>query len=311
MQKCVILNPQAGGGKAGAVWRHIAPLLEDVIGEFELFRTEAPMDATHLVRKAISDGAELIVAVGGDGTLNEVVNGFLDSNGQLSQVCALALVPCGTGTDFGRTLGLANDPTAAISRISKDAERVIDVGVASFHSNEGALASRLFLNIASFGLSGAINRRTERAVRLPFLPIRWTYLMETLLGLRSYNPANVRLSIDGTVIEREIMFVAIANARYFGGGMMVAPDADLCDGLLDIVVLNKMSKVRLARNIPLVFRGTHAGLLEVETFRAVRIIAETQDETNPSPIYLEVDGENTGFLNCEFTVQANALRLWQ
>lgn len=311
MQNCVILNPQAGDGQAGAVWPHIAPLLENVIGEFELARTEAPEDATHLARKAISDGAELIVSVGGDGTSNEVVNGFLDSNGNVSTNCALALVPCGTGADFGRSLGLAANPTVAISRISKHAERVIDVGVARYISNKDALASRLFLNIASFGLSGVISRNTERAVRLPLAPIRLTYLIETLRALRSYKPANVRLTIDDTVIEREIMFVAIANARFFGGGMMVAPDADPYDGLLDVVVLNRLSKIRLARKIPLVFRGTHIGLPEVEVFRGARIVAETQIKTDPTPVYLEIDGENPGFLDCEFTVLENALRVWQ
>ena len=311
MQTFVILNPQAGGGRAGAIWPQIRTQLENSIGKFAFSQTGAPEDATHLARKAISDGAELIISVGGDGTSNEVANGFFTSDGRISRKCALALVPCGTGSDFCRTLGLASDPAAAISEISQHNERAIDVGVASFHSNEGKLASRLFLNIASFGLSGAISDKMSEGDQLRWLPVKLKYLIETFRGLRSYKPAKVRLTVDDITIDREVMFVAIANGRCFGGGMMVAPDADPQDGLLDVIVLNAITKARLARKIALVYRGAHIGLPEIEVFRGARIVAQSENGQTQQPIFLEVDGEAPGTLDCEFTIRPSALRLWQ
>ncbi|MEX0346325.1 MAG: diacylglycerol kinase family protein [Rhizobiaceae bacterium] len=311
MKICVILNPQAGAGRAGASWPQFSALLEEAVGEFELKRTSAPGDASHLARKAIFDGTELIIAVGGDGTTNEVANGFIDGNGQISTSCALAIVPCGTGSDFCRTLGVDSDPAKAISGLSARSERSIDVGVAHFQSSGRMLVSRLFLNIASFGLSGVISRNMYLAGRSQLLPIKLRYLVETFRGLSSYHPANIRLAVDEAVFEGEVTLVAIANGQYFGGGMMVAPNASPQDGLFDVIVLRAITKSRLARKIALVYRGAHLSLPEIAVFRGSRIVAEADNRTSQNPVYLELDGENPGTLNCEIVVRPKALRLMQ
>ncbi len=311
MRTFVILNPIAGGGRAGLKWPQTSALIKDALGAFESARTNAPGDATHLARKAIAEGVELIVSVGGDGTANEVANGIVSSDGATAKNCKLAVVPCGTGSDFCRTLGFAADPSIAISRIAKRSTRAIDVGVASYCSNDGALASRAFLNIASFGLSGMISRNVGTATRLPLLPIRLRYLIETFRSLSSYRPVDVRVSVDEQVIEGKVMFVAIANGRYFGGGMMVAPDADLRDGLLDVIVLRAISRTRLARKISLVYRGAHLKLPEIEVIRGSRIIVEALGDTDKTGVFVETDGENPGTLDCEFSIQPKALRLVQ
>ncbi len=311
MRVFVIINPKAGGGKAQACWSNIRDFLKRSIGSFDYALTTAPRDAIHLAQKAIAQGAELIIAVGGDGTTNEVANGFVDLNGCISRESALAIIPCGTGSDFCRTIGLTSDPVAAITRIVENNERLIDIGLVGFHSNAGALASRMFLNIASFGLSGAISHNMQGSVRLQRFSSKMTYLVETFRALYSYQPVSLRLTVDDNLFEREVMFVAVANGRYFGGGMMVAPNADPQDGLLDVIVLKAISKTRLARKIALVYRGSHLELPEIEVFRGSKITAEVANRSRETPVFLEVDGENPGYLDSEFTVKPKALRLAQ
>ncbi|MBZ0161089.1 MAG: YegS/Rv2252/BmrU family lipid kinase [Notoacmeibacter sp.] len=309
MSIAAIVNPGAGGGRAAALWPAIRDKLVRAAGEIEPIFTAGPMDGERLARAAVARGARVVVAVGGDGTANEVANGFLMADGTVTASAALAVIPCGTGSDFGTSFGIDSDADAAIAAIASGRERLIDVGRAAFVDTDGQPASRLFVNIASFGLSGTIARNVNLSARSSRMPGRVKYLVATLKALASWQPMRIRLSADGRVLEREIMFAAVANCRYFGGGMMVAPEAEPDDGLLDLVIVNRTTKLYLARKIGLVYRGAHTILPEVEIIRAKRLEVEVADSAGTGTACLELDGESPGRLPCSFSLLPRALRV--
>ncbi len=309
MSRIAIVNPRAGGGRAGALWPQLFKQLVDTAGAFEHVLTTGPLDAERQSRAAIARGAKLIVAVGGDGTTNEVLNGFAMADGTVARAAALGVIPCGTGSDFGTSFGIDSDPGAAIAAIASGRERLIDIGRADFTGDDGQPESRLFANIASLGLSGTIARNVNMSAASARLPGSLRYLTATLKALASWQPLRVRLTADGTEFEREIMFAAVANGRYFGGGMMVAPDAQPDDGLFDIVIVGRTTKLYLARKIGLVYRGAHTALPEVEIIRAARLSAEPVAAGGERPVFFDMDGETPGKLGCTFTMLPGALRL--
>lgn len=309
MQPFVIVNPNAGSGKAGRKWPQVRDLLRKTIGDYRHALTTGPTDATDLARKAIADGVTLVIAVGGDGTVNEVINGFKTPAGKVSDRAALAVVPLGTGSDFGKTFDAPCKLSSCIARIGERNEMRTDLGNTEFTSHTGERESRLFANIASFGLSGAISKNIAGSTRFERLPGKLKYLLETLSALSSYQPANLRIEVDDTVIEDRVTFAAIANGKFFGGGMKVAPDADVQDGQFEVVVLEDMPKLELAGKIPSVYRGTHIHLPQVKCFRGSKVRVSMADASQPLPVYLDLDGECPGRLDCEFSSLPQALRL--
>lgn len=311
MRAFVVVNPAAGGGKPGRRWPWLRTLLEEAIGPFDHATTAGRGDATLLARRALGEGAELLIAVGGDGTVNEIVNAFTGPDGKIVETCALGIVPCGTGSDLMRGLGGLNNARSAIERLMHRRERRLDVGRVEFTRDDGAKQSRLFLNAASFGFSGLVCHNMIQA-RLPsYIPARIAYLGATFSALKSFRPVQIRIDADGKIVEKEVMLAAIANGRYFGAGMMIAPDADIQDGLLDLVVLKPMSKSRLVKKIAHVYRGTHLALPEIEVYRAARISADGPNGTAAALVHVEADGESAGHLNCKFSVERQALRFAQ
>lgn len=311
MGNFVIVNPASGGGRAQSRWPEISRLLRETAGPFDHVITTRPGEATNVARAAIKEGADLVIAVGGDGTVNEVLNGFAGTDGKITQKCAFAAIPCGTGSDFMRGLGFGTGPLPAIERIGKRIERKIDVGRIEFATADGMRDSRLFLNVASFGFSASVCHNLNRAPRSRILPLRVTFLAETLRALKVFRPAAIRLTVDGTVIERDVMLVAFANGRYFGGGMLIAPQADMEDGLFDVIVLKAISKSRLIRKIAHVYRGTHLRLPEIEVYSGKAISAAAIKGKGDVPVYIETDGESAGQLDCVISMLPQALRFAQ
>lgn len=299
----VIVNPKSQGGRLGKRWADVA----DTIGRafpFDEAITRAPGDATRLTREALRAGAERVVAIGGDGTVNEVVNGFFDEAGApIAPEASFALLPFGTGGDFRRTLGLPTELAAAARVIAENRRRRIDVGRLTFTSPSGERVHRIFANIASFGVSGVVDRLVnEGSKRFG----RLAFMLATARATWSYKNQRVQLTFDGADrIEATINTVAVANGRYFGGGMMVAPEAELDDGMFDVVAMGDFGFGDLLKSGRRLYQGTHLAMDKVTSRRAK--VVEAEGVEPGAVIELDVDGECPGRLPARFELCAGAL----
>jgi len=271
--------------------------------------TTAPGDATRLAREALRAGAERVVAVGGDGTINEVVNGFFDERGEpIARDAAFALVPFGTGGDFRRTMRIPLEPVEAAAVIAADERSRIDVGRLRYTCDgEPERALRMFANITSFGVSGVVDRLVnESGKKLG----RLSFALATLRATWSYTNQRVELVFDddpATRVENTINTVAVANGRYFGGAMMVAPDAQVDDGLFDVIALGDFGFGDLVKSGRRIYKGTHLAMDKVTTRRARTIDARPIEPG--AVVELDVDGECLGHLPARFELLPGALSM--
>jgi len=300
----VIVNPQSQGGRLGKRWAELA----DTIGRafpFDEAMTRGPGDATRLAREALRAGAERVVAIGGDGTVNEVVNGFFDEAGRpLAPEASFALLPYGTGGDFRRTLHLPTGLADAARVIAANHRRRIDVGRLSYVAASGQPAHRMFANIASFGASGVVDRLVNGSGK--WMGGRLSFLLASARTTWSYKNQRVQMTFDGTDrVETTINTVAVANGRYFGGGMKVAPEAEVDDGRFDVVAMGDFGFGDLLRSGRRLYKGTHVSMEKVTTRRAKVIEAEGVEPG--AVIELDVDGENPGRLPARFELLPGAL----
>jgi YegS/Rv2252/BmrU family lipid kinase len=301
----LVVNPRSQGGRLGKRWKDIA----DTIGRafpFDELITQGPHDATRLTREALRGGAERVVAIGGDGTINEVVNGFFDDQGvPIAPEASCAVIPFGTGGDFRRTVHLPTELADAARVIAANHRRRIDVGRLEFTTPGGARAARMFANIASFGVSGVVDRLVnESGKKLG----RLSFALATARATWSYTNQRVQLVFDGgDRVEATINTVAIANGRYFGGAMMVAPNAELDDGQFDVIAMGDFGFGDLLKSGRRLYQGTHLTMDKVTARRARVVEAEPIDPG--AVIELDVDGENPGRLPARFEIVPAALWL--
>jgi len=298
----VVVNPNSQGGKLGRRWRELA----DTIGRafpYDEALTTGPGDATRLTREALRAGAERIVAIGGDGTVNEVVNGFFENGVAIAPDATFALLPFGTGGDFRRTMGIPVDPVEAAALIAANHRKRIDVGKLTFVATNGEPATRMFANIASFGVSGVVDRLVnESGKKLG----RLSFMLATARATWSYKNQRVQLVFDGTDrVETTINTVAVANGRYFGGAMMVAPDAEVDDGQFDVIAMGDFTFGDLVTSGRRLYKGTHLAMDKVTVRRAKVVEAEGVDPG--AVIELDVDGEAPGRLPARFEIVPSSL----
>jgi len=302
----VVVNPRSQAGALGRKWPHIAAQLRREIGSFEDVLTRGPGDATRLAREAVDGNADVVVAVGGDGTINEVANGFFDGGSPLETDAALAVVPFGTGGDFRKTLGLTKDLARSARAIRNGRMRRIDVGRLAYVDPAGAVATRMFINIASFGLSGLVDDYVNRA-GTKLLGGLASFALATVRASLAYRPQRIQLVFDddaATAVERTVQTVAVANGRYFGGGMKIAPDAELDDGAFDVITLGDLSIHDMVRHGARLYSGTHLGLAKVHHRRATRVDARALGR---DPVRIDCDGETPGTLPATFTLVPKSL----
>ena len=268
-------------------------------------------DATTLARQAIDRGVQCIIAVGGDGTISEAVNGFADADANIRDGCSFAAISAGTGADFARSLAPAGTRYDAIAAIASGEERRIDLGRVTFTDRRGRTAHRLFINIASLGLSGTVDQAVNAERMTGLLPGKAAYYLATLGALIRHRARKVRLTIDnGEELTLDVHMVAIANGRYFGGGMHIAPSAVLDSGTFEIIILRGGSKWTLIRDMAQVYRGAHMDHPMIIARRGRRIVAEAIDPDGRE-IPLDIDGESPGDLDATFEVLPGALTLRQ
>lgn len=301
----VIINPVAGSGVGHDAFRHTEHELLDLLGEMEICFTEAPGDAEVLAAKALDEGARDIIVVGGDGTINEVVNGWFNANG-LERAPGSRLVPLGggTGSDFVRSIGLAT-ASDTCTALRNDTSRRVDVGILTCKARHGGdTVERRYLNIASFGLSSMAN---EAVSRFSAMGGGLAYAAATVWSLVGWSNPGIELTYtthDDRALRYEgpIVMGAFANGRFFGGGMMVAPEAEVDDGLLDVVLIGNLRRrdiVRLARHL---YDGSHVVHSSVTTVRAKSV-----EVSGPESTLIEADGDVFGRLPATFTADHAAI----
>ena len=298
-----IVNPNAGNGSTGSKWPRIKSLARDRLGPFEHFMTEGPGDASRLASKAVSRGAELLACVGGDGTLNEVVNGVMEHGDAIRSNLAIGFIPDGTGCDFVRTVSIPRNIKKAIDVIASNHFSPIDIGRLSFHDHTGRNSCRYFHNITSFGLGGEVDQRVNRTTKAfgPFLSFIWA----TLISIFLYGKKTIKLKIDDAVEEEFVIWnVAVANGQYHGGGMCVAPDALVDDSLFHLTVIGDLSIPEIFYNLPKLYSGKIKTIPEVSTHTGKKVTA-TSDQT----VLLDVDGEQPGTLPVTIDIIPGALNI--
>lgn len=292
----VIVNPSSAGGSTAEAWPQIASDLRTQFGSFRPVFTKHRGDAGALAVEAARKGAKLIIACGGDGTVSEVANGILSSGKDVE----LGILPSGTGGDFRRTLEIPSQSRAA-ARVLREGRTVrIDVGRVSYIDHNGAEAKRYFVGVASCGMSTRVIERVK-AENVSFV----SSLMKA--AMRN-EPVRLVVQLDDDH-ERHLVVsnLCIANARYFGGGMKIAPNAKLTDGKFDVVGVGDLSALKIFTSAPRVYFGSHLSMPEVSHALARKVIVQPAERS--SEVALEVDGELPGRLPATFQIIPEALRV--
>ena len=292
----VIVNPSSASGSTGEAWPQIASDLRSHFGSFRAVFTRHRGDAATLASEAARKGAKLIIACGGDGTISEVANGILSSG----KDAELGILPSGTGGDFRRTLEIPSHARDAARVLRKGRSVRIDVGRVSYTDENGADATRYFVGVASCGMSTKVIERVK-ADEVSFV----SALLKT--AMRNA-PVRLVVQLDDSH-ERHLVVsnLCIANARYFGGGMKIAPDAKLTDGKLDVISIGDLSAMKLFTSAPRVYTGSHLSMPEVSHALARKITVRAADRA--AEVALEVDGELPGRLPATFQIVPGALRV--
>lgn len=304
MRLLVVANPVAGGGRTAERLPDIERALRRQGLSYELACTQRPGHAMELARAARSRDVDVIAVAGGDGTLNEVAQAYVDDEGKRLDGPDLAIIPSGSASDFRKTLDLSGSLEEAVAQIRFGHRRPVDLGVLHAVDHTGRRMVRAFVNVASFGMTGAI-------AELGSVGPKWlggtaSHLLGAVRALASHRNVAVRLRIDGvTFFEGRIFAVAIANGRYFSGGMKIAPHADPSDGKLEVVVLGDLAPRDLVTLAPKIFAGGHLGMqgVSIGSGRAV----EAEPVHAWASVSLDVDGEAPGRLPMRALVEPGAL----
>ncbi|HEY6458999.1 MAG TPA: diacylglycerol kinase family protein [Polyangiaceae bacterium] len=305
----VVVNPRSGGGQAARTFGHVKSVLERRIGPVDLALTERPGHAIELAHDAAKGGAELVVAVGGDGTLHEVANGVLDAGKGAGT--AVGYVGQGTGGDFRRTLGLEHRLDAYVDAIASGRTRSVDAGKLRYRAPDGATRDRWFVNILSAGMGGLVDRYVADTSKA--LGGKAAYFLASTRALVACRRGRLRCEVT---LERErherrveTFMIAICNGRYFGGGMHVAPMAKLDDGRFEVVSMDAPSKLAFAAFSRRIYEGKHLDAPGVQHFACDRISIDLENEGARGVFLLDVDGEPLGGLPLEVEIVPRALTL--
>lgn len=307
----VIINPESAGGATHEAWPKIASELATHFGSFTPKFTKHAGEGIELAADAARKGTKLIIACGGDGTISEVANGILSS----ASDAELGILPSGTGGDFRKTIGIPAR-TSDAARILRDGRtRQIDVGRVTFMQDDGQHESRYFLGVASFGMSADVISRVKSGGPewLPAKAPRWlsgriSFAIAMVQSAVKTQATRVIVELDDEPARRlTVANLCIANARFFGGGMKIAPGAKLADGQFDVISIGDLGAPRILANAPRLYLGAHLGMSEVGHALAKKLTARPLYKEQR--IEFEVDGELPGHLPATFQILPKALRV--
>ncbi len=301
----VIANGRFQRGLAGRRWQRVLARLRELFGNgVEIHFTSGRGEATRRAREALIAGIGWLAAAGGDGTINEVVNGYFEKDQNIQPKSPLSFLPCGSGNDWVRTLGLAPDLLLSVEALARSSLHTVDVGMARCRSLEGIPQERVFLNVAEAGVGARLIARRSGGGLTNSSCLG--YRLEALMTALSYPPQRLQLILDGAtgVATGPILSLIIAGGRYFGGGMDCAPMARPDDGLLEVITLGDFGRVEILLKIRSFFTGRYLADPKV-THHSVR----TLEATTGDRVFLELDGELAGMLPASFSILPHALQL--
>ncbi|MBC8097968.1 MAG: diacylglycerol kinase family lipid kinase [Armatimonadetes bacterium] len=297
----IILNPHAGGGRAGKLWTQIEPLLWNKLGELAVAVTQRPEDVAHHLDKAYASGLNRVISIGGDGTNHALVNALAQLSAQHPDGAPViyGMLPVGTGRDWARSAGIPlDDIAAAADWVANAKPHPTDIGLLTL--NDGAHREH-FLNIASAGLGGEVDRRVNNhAKRRP-----WTFLAATIATILQYTPQPVQVWLDDVLwYDGRALLLAVANGTTFGHGMRIAPGAQSDDGVFDVVLVKDATKFETLSTLRRVYDGSHLTHPAVQfgTAQQVRI-------SSPQPLSLDLDGEYASAHQVTLQVRPGLLHL--
>lgn len=308
----IIVNPASADGATRDAWPRIASDLRTHFGPFAVAFTEARGDGRRLAAEAAGKSTKLIVACGGDGTISEVANGILES----SREAELGILPSGSGGDFRRTLKIPSQAAAAARTLRDGRPRLIDVVRVSFVNDNGEHETRFFLNVGSFGMSTDVLERARigdsgkwiSALGSNRIRSKLSYVMSTVSATLSASAKDVYIQIDDGAERRlRIAEVCVANARYYGGAMKIAPDAKLDDGLFDVITIGDIGAFKILTSTPKLYFGSHLRMDQVGHTLAKRVLARSASKSDQPAV--ELDGEIVGRLPATFQIVPQALRV--
>jgi YegS/Rv2252/BmrU family lipid kinase len=303
MKTFFVVNPRSANGATGKRWAELAATIGRMLSDFGVEFTKGPMDAVAITRNAVKQGYQCIVAVGGDGTINEVTNGFFEDGKVLNPQAALGVLPRGTGGDFRKTFDWDLDSGAAIRRLQTPDTRPFDVGLVEYRAHDGSTQRRYFANICSFGVSGLVDEEVNRTSKA--LGGTLSFMLGSLKALTKYDDQAITLRVDdGPAESLKITTLSVANGKYFGGGMKVAPDADVSDGTFDVIIWSGYGLSDFVIKSKGVYSGAHVKWKGTRTLRAKKVSAESTER-----VLIDCDGEQPGTLPCTMTILPAAIRL--
>ncbi len=315
MKPFLVVNPRSANGATARHFDGIAQAVRNVVGDVDHAFTESAMHATDLTREALRAGYDRIIAVGGDGTINEVLNGFFqparagEPARPIRPGAELAVLPRGTGGDFRRSIGLDGDLGRCASRL-KGQCGAVDVGRVDYLTDQGEVASRYFINVGEVGVGARVVEIANRSSKR--LGGKMTFVLASLRALAGWRDLRIRASFDDEPAEElSVTALAIANGKYFGGGMMVAPEARLDDGLFHVTIWSGYGLSDFVLKSGSMYDGSHVNLkgTRTRTARTVRVEAAGTDAAGTDAAGIEVDGERLGRLPASFTLLPKALLL--
>lgn len=287
MKVAVIVNPTAGRGRGRKTWEQLKQAAAASGHDIETLETNGPGDATRLAARAAAEGADRVIALGGDGTLYETVNGLVGTR------ATMGVVPAGTGNDFCKPMGIPTEPQAALAIALGDHTVRLDVGRAW---------NRYFLNSAGIGFDAEVCRETNAIPK--YFGGTIPYLVGVAKVLVRFRPRPVTIELDGKVAQETITLLAVGNGQYYGGGMRIAPNASLTDGLFDIITAGNLTLPELLVAVPRIYSGSHLRLPKVSEKRGRRLTVSSE-----YPLAVHLDGEVAGTLPVTIEILPGALEV--
>lgn len=299
----IVLNPASGRRGRRLFWSALRRALEARSADISLRETKGFGDAGRHGRELAEDGCDLVLAVGGDGTVGEVAGGILRSR---RPGAVFSFIPTGTGCDFARNFAIPREPSKIAEHLLTAPVRSVDAGLLTCENEDGVSCTRHFINIASFGVSGKIVSAVNEARRGRRLPGPMVFFYHSLMQILRYKPCKIRLRLDGEdVYDGPITAVAVANGAWFGGGMKVAPGADVSDGLFDVVIIRGAARLRLLTLMMSIYSGKHVKSPLVSIHRARLVEVWPAGEAAP----VDSDGEAPGHIPARFEILPGAVNL--